>query len=184
MTTNSLIKKIFYIIALSSVSFASPAEIYKITNPDGSVSFSDQPADNAEAISTQPIQQYSSPHKAKNTPKQQKKTVEKPKKEQKPTSYSKLEIISPKNDSAVRANDGTVTITVKTSPPLNRQQGDKIQIFLNGTPAAPPAASTSFTLTNLNRGTHSISASLKNAQGTTLLNAPAVKFHVLKASAR
>lgn len=186
MTSNSLINQIFCIIFLSSISFTSAAEIYKITNPDGSVSFSDQPAENAEAISTQPVQQYSSPHKAKNTAKKQqtKKTADNPEKSDKPISYTKLEIISPKNDSAVRANDGTVTVTVKATPPLNHQQGDKIQVFLNGAPAAPPAASTSFTLTNLNRGTHSISASLKNAQGATLLSAPTIKFHVLKASAR
>lgn len=156
----------------------STAQVYKTINPDGSVTYTDQALDDAQAINVAPVQQYSSPvNKTKQTTSI--KEEEAPDNGA-PTLYTDFSIISPKHDTAIRANTGAVTVTLSITPALNVSQGDKVSLSLNGQPVGAPSAQISFPLNNLNRGSHTLSASLQNATGETIKTTAPVTFHILK----
>lgn len=167
---------------------SSVAEIYKIINPDGSITFSDQPSEGASTVPEAPKPQASEP--APVTPAKKPTTTattpdKKPEtSENKPTVYKSLTIASPKNDEAVRSNEGAVTVAVSLTPLLDTNQGDTITLFLDGQPVGKPSNLTVFNLADVTRGSHTLSATLKNKNGATLLVSPTITFHLLKAQAR
>lgn len=158
------------------------AEVYKIINPDGSVSYTDQPTENAEQISTEPSPPITTSKPAKTTrktPAADSTTTSE--KQAEPVTYTSFSIVAPKNGESIRANNGTITVTIKIIPGLAANQGDKITLFLDGKPVGKPGSQTSFKLQNLDRGSHTVSATLKNAKGQILHAAPSVSFHIIRA---
>jgi hypothetical protein len=91
--------------------------------------------------------------------------------------YASLAIAAPLHDEGVRANDGTVTVVVAVEPAL--QSGHQVEILLDGQPVAI-AAATSITLTDLERGTHSLEARIVDPSGAILLSSALSTFHVLR----
>ena len=118
-------KQVIAWILLCALPTFSAASVYKITHPDGSVSYSDQPSDNAQQIIT-PVAPSSSP-----APKQKPKTSssaqsKEPEKEDKPVVYTSFSIASPQNGATIRANDGKLTVSIKIVPGIVAAQGDLI----------------------------------------------------------
>lgn len=94
--------------------------------------------------------------------------------------YSQLLITSPIDDATVRDNSGTVSVALSSEPAL--VEGHKIQIYLDGSAYQSPQASTSFTLSNIDRGTHTLSASILSESGETLFQSKALSFHLHRGS--
>ncbi len=92
-----------------------------------------------------------------------------------------LKILSPENEENIRANDGKVIVTVGANQPLGGQKGFLIRFILDGKPVALTAA-LSTTLTNLDRGAHTISAELINKNGKVLAAAQPHTFYVQRHS--
>ncbi len=159
-------------------------QVYKTINPDGSVTYTDQAIESAEPVHIAPIQLYSPPTTKTNKAKQpsQSATNQQPDTASNtPTVYTEFYIASPQHDSAIRANSGTLTLTLSLTPPLNIKQGDKIIISLDGQTVGKPSTQLSYTLTNLDRGSHTLSASLVNANGATIKVTDPITVHILKA---
>lgn len=150
------------------------AQVYRSVGPDGTVQFSDQAAPDATPVDVQPAQTVpmggpvhrpvASPSPATPQP-------------ARPT-YGRFEILSPSPDEGVRANDGNVTISLALDPPL--LPGHRVVVLLDGRPVGSPDASLQVALTNLDRGTHRVEASVVNAGGQTLASAGPLTFHVLR----
>ena len=66
--------------------------------------------------------------------------------------YRSLSIGGIPDDEALRANNGTFTVTALLDPPL--QQGHQVRFLLDGIPQAPASPGTSLQLNNVDRGTH------------------------------
>ena len=93
--------------------------------------------------------------------------------------YTKLTITEPAENSTFRNNAGQVNVKLELEPAL--QEGDVIAILLDGKEIGQ-GKSTALALSNIDRGSHSLQAIVKNAQGNTLISATPVTFTLQRTS--
>lgn len=167
-------KKIFlhlcwFFLVIFLGSFAR-AEIYQWTDEKGEVHFSDKNHEGAQAVTLQPIQTYQ-PGAAPPSDEKEKKT-ESPLKHV----YKFVQIDQPLNNSTVRNNQGTVMVSLSLDPPL--MKGDKVVVILDGQPMGAPQASATITLTNVERGSHSLSVQMIDAKNQEIGRGKEITFHM------
>ncbi|MCB1620393.1 MAG: DUF4124 domain-containing protein [Thiothrix sp.] len=93
--------------------------------------------------------------------------------------YKYFEVLFPKNEDAVRANGGQVTVQLEIDPPL--QAGHGLVFYLDGKQVGK-GSSTSLMLEEVDRGEHSVFAVLHDASGEVIRNTQPVRFNVLRTS--
>jgi hypothetical protein len=170
---------------LLGASFAmnTQAEIYKKVLPDGSVVFTDDPKEGGQKIDVPPLPIIGFPKKA--DPKAAATTSSDKRDKKEPTDsasgfYKSFTVSEPTADSAMRANDGSVNVTLSLQPPLDTKKAHKIVFILDGKPVTQPATGLATTLEGLDRGSHTVSAEVRDSQGAVLKAADPVIFHVLR----
>ncbi len=95
--------------------------------------------------------------------------------------YDSFKIAYPASGEEIRSNDGTLSISLELSPALAEE--DSIFIYVNGKKLIENSKSLSIDLSNLDRGSHSMFAVVRNDKGHVLLNSNTVKFNILRNSA-
>jgi hypothetical protein len=88
--------------------------------------------------------------------------------------YTRVAITAPEDDTAVRANDQRVAVSVAVEPPL--QESHRMVILLDGEPAGEPYAGTELQLNGVLRGTHTLQARIIGAQGEMLAESAVISF--------
>ncbi|MCU7842248.1 MAG: DUF4124 domain-containing protein [Candidatus Thiodiazotropha sp. (ex Monitilora ramsayi)] len=149
-------------------------DVYKWTNESGEVVYSDTYRDGAERIRVSGSR--SSPSSAPDTT----EGSTSPESEVEGVTYQSFEVVQPENDQTIRSNEGTVNVGLALSPALAANHA--IHVFLDGNRLEGEMKSTQFSLNNLNRGTHSLEVKVVDDKGNALTSAPAVNFHLRKAS--
>jgi len=96
-----------------------------------------------------------------------------------PEGYSEFRITRPENDTSFWNTGGSVNVDLSLEPSL--RAGDKIDLFLDGRSIGGGTA-TAITLTDMNRGSHSIRAAIKNADGQVVARSNTVTFMLQKGS--
>src|SRR3990172_5300642 len=163
--------RIFLLIIYFSLSFPLLAEdVYRTVDEHGNVIYTDTPAQGAEKIRVDEVQTinpgdvpqfvYTPPADAGDT-------------------YSRLEIVSPENDSVIQGNN--VTVSVALEPPLNLRTGHYLELRLDGNEAAS-GSGLQFTLSNLERGTHTLDMAVVDQSGNRLIISPPVSFTIYQHS--
>lgn len=152
------------------------AEMYKWVDEEGNITYSDTPPVK-EAEELRPPTLNTMP-----TVKPAEKTSAPGKRPEKPTIYTQFDIISPDNGATVRDNSGNVAISMKMAPILNTKQGHTISVSLDGKVIKDKIQSTSTSLSDISRGTHTISASIKNKKGSTLYTSQTITVHLHRSS--
>ena len=150
--------------------FSAEAAVYKIVNPDGTISFSDRPQEGAEEIDVGTVQTVDTP-----TPAAGKKQPE----EGTFPGYDLFEVASPKNDETFRDNGGLVSIQLTLQPRLFRDH--TISIFMDGKDIGG-GRSTSVTLQNVDRGSHRVHATVVGKDGQQVTSTAPVTFHLHRTS--
>lgn len=154
----------------------SHAEMYKWVDAEGNISYSDQPpfkgADKLDPPSINTTPAVETPPKA----------AAKEAEEETDTKYSFFKITSPENDATIRNNEGNFSISLGISPALDTANGHYLTILLDGKPVHKNITSTSASFSNIDRGTHKITATVKNSQGKALITASAVTVHIHRQS--
>jgi hypothetical protein len=130
------------------------AEVYKQVNPDGSVEFTDVPKNKDEA--PVPLSPMSTFKATPVTP------ISSSPKSSKPTAieYTNVSITSPANEATIRDNAGNLTVTANLVPVL--QPGHKMVLLDNGANRGE-STSGSFTLSNVDRGSHVLTVQVQDA---------------------
>lgn len=152
------------VLVISGLLFVcgSFAQIYKWTDSQGVVHFSDHPHEGAEKLKMPEIQTYSAPVSNKtNTPSDQEaapQTIE--------HEYTKLDIIQPINEATIRNNQGYVVVSALLEPKLF--DGDTLQMIFDGAPLGDPQPNLIFTLNGIYRGTHTLAVQVLNNKGEVL----------------
>ncbi len=95
-------------------------------------------------------------------------------------SYETFNVTYPKDDEAIRSNDGNITVAFELSPALKKT--DTIFVYVDGKKIVENSKSLSVSLQGLDRGTHSMFAVVRNGNGDVLLNSNTVSFHILRNS--
>jgi hypothetical protein len=153
---------------------AVSATVYKWVDDDGVIHYSDQPHENAQKVELKAPQTYSAP-KAPSIPATSSRNSSRP-----ASSYQSCSVSSPMNDQ-VFENTSEVTAGVSVQPAV--RAGDSVVVTLDGQPIpGVPVSGGQFAISPVDRGTHTIQMTVRDASGATVCSSPAVTFHVHQAS--
>jgi len=143
------------------------AEMYKSVDADGNISYSDQPPFKGAKTLIPP---HITTTPAVKVPE---KKAETKKTEEKTTTYSLFQITSPQNDETIWDNNGNVTVSMSIKPALDTAKGHYISILIGGK-EVQKQPSTTISLSNIDRGSHQISAVIKDKNNKTLRRAKTI----------
>ncbi len=166
-------KSIFTLLLLLPWLMVSAETVYKTVDEDGNVVFSDQPSDDAEVIQLQEVQTIDNPNKARLPSTSNRREAADP-----AEYYQAFSFISPEPDEGYRNNAGNLSVSLSLQPGL--QRGHKVVIKLDGNEIANGKA-LSASVQNVDRGTHSLSATVVDNAGKTLISAN-TSFTMLRVS--
>jgi hypothetical protein len=156
---------------LSSAALATT--VYKWVDEQGVVHYSDQPHPQAQVIDVQSVQTVRGPAAP---------TVSTARAENGTTGarYT-CELYRPENDE-VFLNTSTVTAKLRVEPQL--ANGDRVSIAIDGKRVeGQPTTGTDFVLTDIPRGSHTVTASVSDPTGKQqLCLTPTITFHVRQPS--
>ena len=151
--------------------------VYRSTDDEGVVEFSDRPQEGAEAVKVRPAQSVDVPVPPLSTPSQRAPESAAPS-----SPYSEFAIRSPQNDEALVEHSGRVTVGVAINPPLRLGSGHRLQFRLNGEAIGPLSAATSIVLENVDRGTHTLTANVVDSNGRVIASTQPSTFHLQRTS--
>lgn len=160
-------------IGLVIVSMASYAEIYKWTDSQGNVHFSDKAHEGAEKIKIPDAPSYSSPssNPAMEEPKSQLQDNADASHE-----YKKIAISQPENEATIRNNQGYVAVAVQIEPDLI--EGDELQLLFDGAPIGEPQKGLLFQINGIYRGSHRIAVQVQDEDGNVLLTSEPITIYM------
>lgn len=162
-------------LTLSLLFFAlcAQATVYKWTDKDGKIHYSDKPIENAEAV------EFSS-----NTQNQIKLQTFKANSstnndgQDSSTQYN-LSIASPDEEATIRNNEGKITIMVRISPDLEARH--VLVLLMDGVVIGPAQTSPIFSLKDIDRGEHSFVIKAVAQNGKQLASTPPRKIFLHRA---
>lgn len=152
---------------------AGVAAIYKYTDENGNTIYSDKPIDGAKKIKIRG--ESRSPRAPRKTYEPAVGEARSGIPDQLDVIYSTFEILTPKSDSIAPGNSGNVDVVLLASPRLHARH--RIIIALDGKEISN-GRHANLNLTNLSRGTHTLTAQIVDAEGITQVRAAPVSFHV------
>jgi len=162
-------------------STATQAEMYKWVDQDGNISYSDHPpykgAKKLEAPALSSVPATDIPEKKPETVAETNGEDEK-----KITKYAYLRITSPENDATIRDNNGNFSISISIKPSLNTKAGDYFSVLMDGKVMHDKLSSTSVSMTNIDRGSHTVSVTVNSKDGKPIRKSSPVTVHVHRQS--
>ena len=176
LTYDAVMKK--YLLLLLIASVVAQADIYRIVDEYGNVIYSDQADNSAEKVELQEPSMYTPtpiPVEIKEV-----KVIDE--QEELDVPDYKLTITSPVHDENIWGNAATTTINVDITPELNFERGDQLIFKLDGKQVGSPQSSTSFTLENLDRGSHIAVVTVVDKAGEIIRSSKSVLFHIHRRS--
>jgi hypothetical protein len=171
-------KGILLMLTLVSLSAQAAETGYRIVHPDGSVEYTDQAVEGAEPITLPEIPTYSSPP---SPPARTGGTPSRPAQPEQKTVSASIAITSPSKEQTLWFSEEGMAVAVQVSPAL--RQGEQVVIRLDGSEVARGSGS-SFTLKQVYRGSHLLSAAIVDAQGNVISEAPPITFYMRQHSVR
>jgi hypothetical protein len=151
------------LILLVLLACQAHADIYKSINSDGEVVYSDTATKGAEKLKMQPLPTYTPP--ALPAP-----AIKAGQTQEKKDFYQTFVIVSPENEETIRNNLGILNIEARLDPVLQARRNHRVQFFLNGKPYGAPVGKTNLTISNLDRGEYTLSATVVDAEGNALIS--------------
>ncbi|WP_454780937.1 DUF4124 domain-containing protein [Legionella sp. WA2022007384] len=172
--------KFFVSLSLMMVICASyAAQIYRWTDSQGNVHFSDTPHPGAETVIIPDSQSFSSP-----TPSTSKTPAQEPEQENHSDtvklkhSYTNIEIAEPASGATIRNNEGFVMVTVQIEPDL--QRGDQLQLLYDGDPLGEPQTNLVFEIKGMYRGSHTLAVQVMDAEGNVIDKSEPITIYVFR----
>jgi len=165
-----------FLLLCGGLAIATAAETWRWKDANGVVHYSDMPVPGAERVDLRSAPKPGTvvpptpPPSAAPEPASQPEVVP----------YTRCVISSPTQDLVV-FNVDTVGVALDLQPPL---QGDhRIQMLLNGKAVSTwPADAANFMLTEMHRGSYTLTARVTDASGRQLCVSPTINFHLRQAT--
>jgi hypothetical protein len=163
---------VLILLSVACTATAFSATVYKWVDENGVTHYSDQPHENAEKVTVAAPQTYSAP-RAQYTPSPTARTKA-------PASNYTCSVAQPSNDETLQ-NTSTVSVAAQASPaPAN---GDQMVLLLDGAKVTNfPSLGGSFTIDSVDRGQHTLQATVQDSTGKTVCQSTPVTFTVLQSS--
>jgi len=132
--------------------------VYKVTDKDGNVTFTDTPPSDKEAVvEAQTVHSLNTSAAVTPAPKSEPDAVA-----TEPISYETL-IMSPAEAATIPMGPGNFSVDAMVRPALS--QGERVVLTLDGEPVGTPQRMTTWQLTNVYRGEHRLQVVRVNAEG-------------------
>ncbi|HUO81312.1 MAG TPA: DUF4124 domain-containing protein [Gammaproteobacteria bacterium] len=165
-------------IALLLVLALGPAgavTLYKWVDEDGVRHFSDQPHPGAEVIELEEAQTFAAPRVVERTPDRAGTDAGEG------FSYQGFWVATPRGGQTLWNIEGNLGVALSLTPAL--QPGHRIRVFLDGELVEElPDSSTSFTVPEVYRGTHTLRATVVDAAGNVIAETEPITFYVHQTS--
>lgn len=169
-------KRIVILLLLTLFVFSSHAEIYKGTDAEGNVTYSDEKSPNSTEIKVPEITTIPMPKPKPKEPKKEEKEEEKP--------YESFLIKSPVDDETIRTPLRDIVVTLSIKPELDLKQQHSINVYIDGFIVAEKAEELTLPIPNVVRGSHEVRAEVIDAEENILIKSKAVKFHLKRPSSQ
>lgn len=178
-----MIKRVFTVSLLCAVSLgAGAASVYRTTDAQGNVVFTDKPVENAERIDLEPLTVVPS---AQIDPApasvQRGEPADSPPVGQPFMPYSTFQIASPQDEATLQSGHGGNTQVVLDIDPDLRPD-HRVRLLVDGEISQSAMHTKAFMLTNLYRGEHVLQAELLDASGQVRHRSAPVTLYVHRAS--
>ncbi|WP_019613713.1 DUF4124 domain-containing protein [Psychromonas ossibalaenae] len=162
-------------------SFATVAEtkIYHWIDEDGNSHFSDTAVPGTEEVKVKNENLFSSDPALK-TDTENELSLDDEFEDSEPAIEYQATITSPQDDMALRSNDGTINVHVKTTP--EKENTQKLQLYLDGKALGGPQISPTMSARNIDRGTHQVQVQLLDEKGNVLAKTQIVTVHLQRAT--
>ena len=157
---------------------AAQAQVYKVTDEEGNVSFTDRPPNEDSGATVERIQ-IKGVNSAEPPPVITAPVNREPKKEK--IDYN-TEITSPADGTTIPMGGGNFGVGARISPPLS--PGEKLQLKLDGAALGEPQISATWQLNNVFRGEHNITIDRVSAGGKVLHSSMPITVYVLRPGLR
>lgn len=154
------------------------AQIYRTTDEQGNVVFTDKPPtgpeDQAEEVKLNPL------NTAPATVVKPRPAAEPVQREQSEPRDYELSITFPTDETTIPMGPGNFPVVASTSPPL--REGELLQLRIDGADRGPAQASGHWELTNVFRGAHELTVQRKSAEGKVLSTSNPITVYVHRPS--
>jgi hypothetical protein len=149
--------------------FVAVGQVYKWTDADGKVQYSDRPVTGAETLAV-PLKkaQHARGEAAKPSAASQPS----------PGPYDQFSIVSPDPEATLRQTEGNVQVSLVLNPAL--MEGHHIQLVVDGNPLTGEVPGTQVVINGLPFGSHQLEARILDATGAQVANSSSISFHLLK----
>jgi hypothetical protein len=151
--------------------FSSTAGIYKWVDENGKVHYSDTEVHGAEEVELPKTVTFtptnSTPSGAVSNGKADSAGA---------LAYAKMVIVKPEMNETINSNEGNVDVGITLTPDL--RPGHSITLYLDGKKLVKELKKVATTLTNIDRGSHTLRASVMDKEGIALINSKSVIFHL------
>lgn len=168
-------KKLLFLLLVVALPLVAAETGYRIVHPDGTVEFTDDPNRGGEKVEIQEVPTYHSVVPATKAGSATNKEQPSGRNDNKTVSYQTISITAPKAEQTIWFDGGPIAVNVNVVPKL--AGGDRVVVFLDGNEVTS-GAKTSFNLPQVERGSHTVGATVVNSSGATLLRASPVTFYM------
>lgn len=165
--------RLLFCCLLCVLALSVSAEIYKYTDAQGKTVFTNQPPEG------QPVERIELPPTNTVQPSLPKDASAPPAASSAVSRYRILQLAGLPDDEALRANNGTFTVSVQIEPPL--APGHSLQLLLDGSPHGPASTAMQLQVNQAERGTHSLAVQVL-ADGKALQQSDVLTFTVQRIS--
>ena len=169
-------KILLSIILLLPFMASAGSDVYRCKDAEGKIYYSDKECEGGKKMILPPSQTYTP------KPSQRKFRYTAPRQKTDQTKYESIKITAPAHDSTIRDNTGNIAVSVSISPTMRTGLGHKLQLYLDGQPYGDAGTATSFNLSNLDRGTHTLKPVILGLSGQVLVEGTASIFHIHRVS--
>lgn len=150
--------------------------IYRTTDAEGNVVFTDAPPANSTPADRVDIQQVNTVEPPQDLGLPPPKSAE----EKAGIDSYNVTIISPENETSFPTGPGNFSVRVRVNPSLKKYEG--LQLFMDGQPWGAVQRDTMWDLTNVFRGQHDLTVGVINNAGQTLAMSEPVRVFVHRPS--
>ncbi|MFS2071384.1 DUF4124 domain-containing protein [Pseudomonas sp. CT11-2] len=141
------------------IALPAAAQIYKYTDANGNTAYSNQPPDGVKArpVELPPLNSVERQSSSEPVAPAQASSRDQPH-----SAYQVLELSGLPSEEALRANNGTFTVSVLINPRL--QGTHRLRLLLDGQPYGQPSNVPTLQLVNIDRGEHNLAVQVIDGQ--------------------
>jgi len=168
-------------LVLAATATMAVAATYRWVDRNGVVHYSDRPQPGAVIVEMRPAQTFEAqPGSGSSSASAGTQTASASNSQAPAAAYESFEIFRPANDETIQ-NSSEVSVRLRLEPVLN--PAHSIWLYLDGKRVDGLSTTGSeFTISNVARGTHSLTAVVSDGQGNPVIRSSAVTFHVRQTS--